>query len=179
MGKKIVLVKELLEEDKTVPADKRTMQVLKEIGNTIFKCVQFSIDCPSLHPSTGKVPILDLQVYVKENKFLHEFYEKPVTSKFVIPYLSAHSKKMKMAVLVEEGLRRLRNASRGLEWEVSKQVMTTWSQKLRRSGYPSTVRHQVIKTAITKWEQMCADEDAGVRPIHRSRNWKARARKRD
>ena len=84
-----------------------------------------------------------------------------------------------MAVLVEEGLRRLRNASRGQEWEVSRKVMKTWSQKLKRCGYPSTVRHQIIKTAITKWEQMCADEDAGVRPIHRSRNWKARARKRE
>ena len=114
-GTKLVLVKDLVEEDKNVPADQRTMKVLKEIGNTTFKCVQFSIDCQSLPPSTGKVPILYLQVYVKENQFLHEFYEKPVTSKFVIPYLSAHSKKMKMAVLVEEGLRRLRNASRGME----------------------------------------------------------------
>ena len=53
-------------------------------------------------------PVLDLQVFVQENQFKHEFYEKPVACKFVIPHSSAHSRKMKMAVLVEEGLRRLK-----------------------------------------------------------------------
>ena len=112
--------------------------------------------------------MLDLQVYVKNNQFVHEFYEKPVASKFVIPNSSAHSKSMKMAVLVEEGLRRLRNYSRGLAWETRSEAMAKWSQKLKRSGYPSTVRHQVIKTAVEKWEKMCLEEDQGLRPIHRS-----------
>ena len=133
-GKKLVKVEELVEEDKKVPEDLRTMLVLKEIGNTIYKCVQFSIDCPSLHPEGNKVPVLDLQVSVKENQFQYEFFEKPVASKFVIPYTSAHSRKMKMAVLVEEGLRRLRNCARGLDPKISQAVMTKWSMKLRRSG---------------------------------------------
>ena len=45
----------------------------------------------------------------------YKFFSKPCASKFVIPEKSAHSKQMKMAVLVEEGLRRMRNCSRGLE----------------------------------------------------------------
>ena len=93
-GKKLVLVKELIEEDKTVPEDLRTMNVLKDIGNSIFKCVQFTIDCPSLHPS-GMVPILDLQVYIEDNQIIHKFFEKPVACKVTIPYSSAHSIKMK------------------------------------------------------------------------------------
>ena len=133
-GKKLVRIEELVEEDKKVPEDKRTMDILKEIANTIFKCVQFSVDCPSLHPDTKKVPVLDLQVYIQDSLFTHEFFEKPVASKFVIPHNSAHSKNMKMAVLVEEGLRRLRNASRRLEWEISREVMSRWSHKLKRSG---------------------------------------------
>ena len=113
--------------------------------------------------------MLDHQVYVEENQFKHEFYEKPVASKFVIPYSSAHSRKNnKIAVLVEEGLRRLRNCSRGLDWDVSRQVMTKWSMQLRRSGYPATIRHQVIKTAGERWDRMCQQEDSSVRPIHRN-----------
>ena len=123
-GKKLVKVEELVKEDKKVPEDLRTMQVLKDIGNTIYKCVQFSIDCPSLHPEGNKVPVLDLQVSVKENQFQYEFFEKPVASKFVISYISAHSRKIKMAVLVEEGLRRLRNCARGLDPKISQAVMT-------------------------------------------------------
>ena len=72
-----------------------------------------------------------LGVSVENGQLVHDFYEKPCASKFVIPHTSAHSKKMKMAVLVEEGVRRLRNASPGLEWERSRSVMEKWSRKLR------------------------------------------------
>ena len=178
-GKKLVIKKELVEEDKLVPEDVRTMNILKDIGNTIFKCIQFTVDCPSMHPETNKVPVLDLQVSVKSGtQIVYEFYEKPVASKFVIPQNSAHSKSMKMSVLVEEGVRRLRNCSRGMDGQKSRNVMTSWAHKLRRSGYPGTTRHQVIKAACEKYEKMCQDEDEGVRPIHRSRDWKRKERRR-
>ena len=107
-GEKLVKYEELVDEDKKVPEDERTMNVLKDIGNTIYNCVQFTIDFPSSHQEE-MVPVLDLKVGTKQNQILHEFYEKPCASKMVIPYSSAHSRKMKMAVLVEEGVRRLRN----------------------------------------------------------------------
>ena len=89
------------------------------------------------------------------------------------------SRKMKMAVLIEEGLRRLRNQSRGLDWERSRKVMEEWSRKLRMSGYPATMRHEVIKAAVDKYEKMCVEEDEGVRPIHRPRSWKEEERRRE
>ena len=30
--------------------------------------------------------------------------------------------------------------------------------KLKRSGYPQSFRHQVIKAAVEKWEKMCQEE---------------------
>ena len=95
----------------------------------------------------------------------------------MIPAQSAHSKKMRMSVLVEEGLRRLRNCSRGLESEVRRRVMTAWAMKLKRSGYPATTRHQVIREAVAKFEKMCEVEDSGGRPIHRAREWNRAARR--
>ena len=94
----------------------------------------------------------------------------------MIHYTSAHSRKMKMAVLVEEGLR---NHTRGLEWERSRKVMEDWSRKLRRSGYPATMRHEVIKAAADRYKKMCMEEDEGVRPIHRPRSWKEKERRRE
>ena len=67
-GKKIVIVKEHVEKDKLLSEDVRTMNVLKDIGNSINKCVQFTIDCSSLQPS-GMVP--DLQAYVEDNQLIH------------------------------------------------------------------------------------------------------------
>ena len=101
-------------------------------------------------------PVLDLQVFVGNDGLIgYKFFSKPCASKFVIPEKSAHSKQMKMAVLVEEGLRRMRNCSRGLEWSVRKTIMEEWARKLRRSGYSVTTRHQVIKEAVEKYERMC------------------------
>ena len=175
-GEKLVRIEELVEEDEAVEDDLRTMNLLKTIANDITECVQFTVDCPSLNQN-GRVPVLDLAVSVEDGKVVHDHYEKPCSSKFVIPHTSAHSKKMKMAVLVEEGVRRLRNTSRGLDWERSRMVMEKWSRKLRRSGYPATVRHQVIKTAIERWDRMMEEEDAGVRPMYRPREWKEKERR--
>ena len=118
----MVKVKELEESDKTVRGDKRTMDELKKVANTSYKTVQFTSDCPSNHPG-GRMPVLDLQMFVGEGLIMFEFYEKPMAYKFVIPCKSAHSKKMKLAVMVEEGVRRLRNHSRGIDWERKRKVM--------------------------------------------------------
>ena len=64
--KKMVRIEELLEGDRNVPEDERTMEELKKIANTVFKCIQFTTDCPSKNQS-GKVPVLDLQLYVGED----------------------------------------------------------------------------------------------------------------
>ena len=59
------------------------MNLLRGIANTIYDCVQFTVDCPSIHQE-GKVPILYLKVYTKDNQIFHEFYKKPCASKMVI-----------------------------------------------------------------------------------------------
>ena len=174
-GGKLVIDKDKVEEDKRKADDLRTFEVLKEIGNSIFDCIQFTIDVPSLNEN-GRLPVLDLNLRVVNNQFEHEFFEKPCTSETVISYTSAHSRKMKMSVLVEEGVRRLKNHSRGLDWEKSRQFMET--RKLRRSGYPETMRHEVIKAAVDRFEKMCREEDQGIQPIHRPRSWKEEERRR-
>ena len=41
------------------------------------------------------------------------------------------------------------------------------------------MRHQVIKTALEKWDKMCEEEDAGVRPVHRPREWREKERRQE
>ena len=174
---KMVMIPELVESDLEVAEDTRTMEELKKIANTVYKCLQFTTDSPSIHQG-GMMPVLDLQMYVgKDGLVKYEFYKKPCASQLTIPARSAHSKQQKLSVMVEEGLRRLRNHSRGLEWEKRKVCMEDWARKLQKSGYPPTFRHQVVKAAVEKWEKMCRDEDAGLRPIHRAREWQLKARR--
>ena len=49
--------------------------------------------------------------------------------------------------------------------------------KLKRSGYPATTQHQVVKAAVERWKQMCKVEDEAGRPIHRAREWQKAARR--
>ena len=143
----------------------------------MYECLDFTSDWPSSQ-GEGKVPVLDLKLYVSEHGvILHEFHEKSVACKLVIPHKSAHSSQMKMAVMVEEGMRRLRNHSRGLEWQKSRECMEKWARKLKKSEYPETFRHQVIKAAVDKWRKMCSVEDEGGRPVHRPREWRRRERR--
>ena len=73
---KLVKKEELVEEDMIVPIDERTMKVLAEVANTIYKCVQFTVDFPTKNED-GMVPVLDLKVAVRDNQVVHEFFEKP------------------------------------------------------------------------------------------------------
>ena len=164
-----------IEEDEAIPDDERTFNLLMNIGNSIFECVQFTVDVPSKN-ANGRLAVLDLELEVKNGRIEHGYFEKACTSEVVIPYTSAHSRKMKMSIMVEEGVRRLRNAARGLDWERSRAVMETWSRKLRRSGYPATLRHEMIGASVRRYEKMCEGEDNGGRPVHRSREWKAKER---
>ena len=49
--------------------------------------------------------------------------------------------------------------------------------KLKRNGYPSRVRHQIIKTACERWDTSCQEKDQGIRPIHRPREGKEKKRR--
>ena len=84
-GERLVKIDELVEEDKRMEDDLRTMNLMKSISNTITDCIQYTIDCPSLN-ADGRVPILDLGVSVEDGKVVHDHYEKPCASKFVIPF---------------------------------------------------------------------------------------------
>ena len=55
--------------------------------------------------------------------------------------------------------------------------MELWSQKLRRSGYPAVIRHEVIRLACEKHDSMCKNDDSGKRLIHRPRIWQKKERR--
>ena len=71
---------------------------------------------------------------MKNGSIEHGHFEKACSSEVVIPYTSAHSRKMKMSIMVEEGVRRLRNAARGLDWERSRAVMEQEAEEERVPG---------------------------------------------
>ena len=70
--------------DTLIPSDKRTKEVIREIGNSIHPSIQLEVDYLSNYKDR-KMPILDLKVWVQEiggsHRIVHEFYSMAVSSK--------------------------------------------------------------------------------------------------
>ena len=106
---RLVIKQEEIEGDMLITGDRRTMEVVRDIGNSIHPSIQLEVDYPSNYED-GKMPLLDLKVWVQEgndgsSRIIHEFYTKDVSSKSVINAKSAFSWRQKRTVLTQELLR--------------------------------------------------------------------------
>ena len=81
-----------VEQVKETAEDERNFNLLREIGDSIYPCVKFTIDVPSFHLD-GRLPVLDLNLELRDGKFEHGFFEKACASEVVIPFTSAQSRK--------------------------------------------------------------------------------------
>ena len=89
----LILDEDAIEIDRSVPGDKRTMEIIKCVGNDIHPSIQLEVDCPSNYDD-GKLPILDLKVWIAIvngcSWMVHEFYSKDISSKAVVHATSRH-----------------------------------------------------------------------------------------
>ena len=96
---KVKVVEAEVERDRRIPGDLRTAQVLAAIANSIFDYIQFTVDCPSNYAS-GWMPLLASQVRVAaDNTLDYLFFEKKISSKYVMMRNSAMSARVKMNCL--------------------------------------------------------------------------------
>ena len=69
-----------------MPIDLRTMEAVRDITNSVDSMIRMTIDVPSNY-SDNKVPMLDLNVWIKENKnanIYYQFFEKLTKNRYVI-----------------------------------------------------------------------------------------------
>ena len=117
----------------------------------------------------GKLPILDIKVWVEEGRIRHSFYRKEVASNRVIMERSAVSRRTKRDTLFQEGLRRLRNMDRGSTEEEVKEVLGEFSNSMRVSGYTEKVRRDIVKGVLERGKQVESEIEAGTRVRFRTR----------
>ena len=97
--------------------------------------IQMTNDAPSLNAS-GKMPVLDLQVWCSDNSLLFMFYKKPMTSSYVIHRESALSWNVKKVSLAGEVCRRYLNTSPCLvDMGLVGEMIDEFRYKLLCSGY--------------------------------------------
>ena len=101
-------------EKKIIDAEKSdeeiTMEIIKDIAESVDEMIEFTFDFPGNHKSR-KMPVLDVEASInkeEQNKIEFEFYEKPTKNKNVIMRNSAIPSNQKRTILTQECLRRLK-----------------------------------------------------------------------
>ena len=162
--------------DRDLPDDVVSGNLLVSIANGIEDDIIMSFDSPAKNGS-GWMPILDLQIRVVDSKVEFMFYEKPMTSDFVILKSSAVSWGVKRATLVSEVARRLFNTSPHLVQEGYADVhIQRINWKMLMSGYNVEERLSITREAFARYKNVCKLVAEGRRPMYRSSEWKKQER---
>ena len=174
---KVRVVRERVEEDKGVPGDLRTAKIVQEVANSICPFIQTTIDCPSKHPN-NLMPILDLEVGVKDDKVVFQHYRKACSNFLVTLASSAMADKQKRVCLTQEVVRASRNCSRNLPVEVRIRALTELSLRLKDSGYSAAFRFEVITAGMTAYERQVKKDETGACPLYRPKGYLAEERRK-
>ena len=171
-----------VDNDLLIPADRRTMEVIRDVGNAIHWSIQLEIDYPSNY-SDGKMPSLDLKLHIGEidgrKQIIHEFYAKDVSSKAVINAESAISIQQKRTILTQEVLRVLLNCSQYLPWADVAQHASKMVLRMQFSGFPKKFRYEVVCSALSAYDNILEKVRSGERPLYRPFEWDRENRDRD
>ena len=97
--KAMVFLPHLVDEDMEKAADERTMREVVRMGSSIDPSISIQLtDCSSINEN-GKMPALETQVWVEENKVMYEHFRKPMAymlvmlEKSAMPAASANEEK--------------------------------------------------------------------------------------
>ena len=168
MDGKLSILQEAEQEDANSETDERTAKLIRTISDTIAPMVQMTVDYPSNHPS-GRMPILDLEVWVEDGVIYHQFYKKPMASRDLVSAITAFSTAKKRSILMEEGLRRLRNCFPGMSWREKVVHLNRFSSDLKRSGHSPSFRKTILRRIIAKYDTDLSNHEEGRKKMYRSR----------
>ena len=155
-----------------------TMEIIQEISNTVNPMIKLTVETPC-NFQDGKMPVLDVKVNVNEeenDRIDFKFFQKPTKNPRVILADSALSFAKKRTILTQECLRRLRNTKRELGPEVQRKYLNLFMLQLKNSGYNAKFRKEVLDSSLKAFQKMVKDDQDGIKPLYRSREWNSEAR---
>ena len=98
----------------------------------------------------------------------HRFYQKPMANTNFISWKSAIPSSTKIAILIQEGLRRLFNTSPSIVEIEKVDILREFNVKMFEAGYPESVRLNVTEKVIDKYTGRLEDETNSVRRMYRN-----------
>ena len=159
--------------------EERVAKMLKVIANEVMSGIEMESDFPT-NNSDEKMPILDMKVWMsRENHILYQHYEKVVASKQIMNAKSAQSGTCKRNVHVREVVRRMLNTSTKLDWNsFVAPCLTDYMKRMQMAGYDERYRKNTLQNGLRIYDKMVKEQEQGVRPINRPRNWNTEERRK-
>ena len=164
-------------------ATKRTAKVLVAMMNEVFDFMNFTTEIGEDFPE-GKLPSLDINIWVENGRILYEFFEKPMATNLMVEAGSALSREVKMSTLAEEVSRRLRNTSQRLDCTRRMESLERACTKMKTSGHSDEFIRQAVEKGINafkdKVERSNLDKThPGYQPMFPKAGWRRELRDRE
>ena len=163
---KLEYVEEKAKEDAEISDDKRTMDVVQIVANSINKMIEMTTDFPSNNIDM-KVPMLYMRVWIdKESQdIFHEFYEKPTHNRYVISKDSAMPMVKKTDSLSQGIFCCLHNTKHEICWDKKVEMLEKYMCELKASQYSVRDRNEILRSGINWYEKLQKMDSEGIRPF--------------
>ena len=112
---------------------------------------------------SGRLPVLDLELYTVGNVVFHSFYKKPISSMYTVLKRSAMADSVKLQTCFMECMRRMLNCSVNTPWDTISDHLTKFSYTMLISGYNQRERYNTIKGMIDRYQTMISEMSNGNR----------------
>ena len=126
--------------------------MLQKVANSLEECIQVTYEIPEMSVN-GKLPVLDLEIWVENNEVKHSFYKKPVSSEYTILSRSALSSSTKSNTTFMECYRRIVNCSPNTPWKEVSDHISKYMNCMRISGYTQKERYNTVKGAVERYTE--------------------------
>ena len=164
------------EREEGVNKEKKTSDEMKKVMDSIFSNLNFEMETPMMFEN-GRLPTLDFECFVSENKVLYSFYEKPMAKKTLIQRKSALGENVKIASLTQNLIRRMKNTSELLPDGERILIVERYVSQLKLSGYSEMQTKRIIEAGLKGYEALLSKCLKGIAKMHRSAEEGANSRK--
>ena len=178
-GKELEHCQEWEQEDKASKKSGavRTGEVVNKIMDGIYSDLKFTTETGEEFEN-GRLPTLDMEMWIENGRILYSYYEKPVAAKTVINQKSALSENTKMASLSQDLIRRMKNTTERLDLKHRIAIIDKYAAKILSSGYSRVQTRRIVVAGLTGYERALARHRSGIFPLRRSAKAGAKSRNR-
>jgi hypothetical protein len=158
----------------------RTARILVDIMNSMMSFLNFTMEVGDDFED-GKLPTLDLKIWVQAGVVDYEFYEKPMSGNTVVHAKTALSEQVKFSSLTQEVVRRLLHTSRRLPDDVMLECLEKLCQKMANSEHRPVYIKKVMISGITTYEaklkkSLLPAGNPGFKPLHLGTSYNSKGR---